>query len=145
IFKGHAQRWRVGMKAKQPGQYIQIDHMRISLSGSFHVKHFQAICPITKMVVEEAYLSATSNIASQFLDLIRKKMPFPIQSIHVDGGSEFMGEFEQACQNHFISLYVLPPRSPEYNGNVERANGALNSNFIIYTRGIIIFVNYDRN
>jgi len=39
----------------------------------------------------------------------------------VDGGSEFMAEFEQACQEKGIRLFVLPPRSPKLNGHVERA------------------------
>ncbi len=49
-------------------------------------------------------------------------MPFPVRTIQVDGGSEFMGEFEVACQAKGIRLFVLPPRSPKLNGAVERAN-----------------------
>jgi putative transposase len=51
-------------------------------------------------------------------------MPFPVKAIQVDGGSEFMAEFEVACQTKAITLYVLPPRSPQMNGAVERCNGA---------------------
>ena len=40
----------------------------------------------------------------------------------VDGGSEFTAEFEQACANLDIPLYVLPPRRPRFIGRVERAN-----------------------
>lgn len=129
VFNNHAQRWKRDMKAKCPGEYIQIDHMSVSLDSAFSVKHFQAICPVTKIVVEEAYRAATSNIASNFLEIVRKQMPFPIQSIQVDGGSEFMGEFEQACKNYNIPLYVLPPKSPECNGVVERANGSAKFEF----------------
>ena len=49
-------------------------------------------------------------------------MPHDLLSIQVDGGSEFMAEFEQACANLDIPLYVLPPRRPQFNGCVERAN-----------------------
>jgi putative transposase len=129
IFNGHAQRWKAGMKAKNPGEYVQIDHMSVAITSGFVVKHFQAICPITKIVVEEAYTAATSNNARNFLKEVCKKMPFPITSIQVDGGSEFRGEFEQACEDFAIPLYVLPPRSPELNGNVERANGAAKFEF----------------
>jgi len=51
-----------------------------------------------------------------------QKVPFKIKSIQVDGGSEFMAEFEDACQELNIPLIVLPPASPKYNGGVERAN-----------------------
>ena len=40
----------------------------------------------------------------------------------VDGGSEFAAVFEQACLERGIKLFVLPPRSPKLNGQVERAN-----------------------
>ncbi|HWV24731.1 MAG TPA: integrase core domain-containing protein [Thermomicrobiales bacterium] len=56
-------------------------------------------------------------------------MPFPVQAIQVDGGSEFMAEFELACQSRGIALYVLPPRSPKLNGRVERLNGSCRREF----------------
>ena len=136
LFTGHAQRWKKGMKAKIPGELIQIDHMSVSV-GVFSAMHFQAICPITKLVVEEAYHAATSEVASRFLQLVRQQMPFAIKSIQVDGGSEFKGEFEQACKIAAISLFVLPPRSPECNGTVERANGAAKFEFYHLYEGAI--------
>ncbi len=48
-------------------------------------------------------------------------MPFPIRAVHVGGGSEFAAEFEQACQQRGLRLFVLPPRSPKLDGAVERA------------------------
>jgi hypothetical protein len=51
-------------------------------------------------------------------------MPFPVRAIQIDGGSEFMAEFEAACQAKDVALYVLPPRSPQTNGAVKRCNGA---------------------
>jgi transposase InsO family protein len=136
LFNNHAQRLKSWMKAKAPGEYIQIDHMSVSVIADFSVKHFQAICPITKFVVEEAYSAATSNIASMFLELVQKQMPFPIQSIQVDGGSEFRGEFERACKTSAIPLFVTPPRSPEINGTVERANGAAKFEFYYLYEGM---------
>jgi putative transposase len=51
-------------------------------------------------------------------------MPFPIAAIQVDGGAEFMAEFETACQQRGLVLYVLPPKSPKLNGAVERTSSA---------------------
>jgi putative transposase len=48
-------------------------------------------------------------------------MPFPVRAVQVDGGSEFMAQFETACKERGIRLFVLPPRSPKLNGHVERA------------------------
>lgn len=70
----------------------------------------------------ETYGRATSVTATQFLGTLQRRMPVPIRAIQVDGGSEFAAAFEQACQQHGIRLFVLPPRSPKLNGAVERAN-----------------------
>ena len=49
-------------------------------------------------------------------------MPFEVRAVSVDNGSEFMAEFETACRDRGIALFVLPPRSPKLHGSVERAN-----------------------
>ena len=40
-------------------------------------------------------------------------------SVQVDRGSEFQGDFKKAMLNLGLKLYVLPPRSPRFNGEVE--------------------------
>lgn len=47
----------------------------------------------------------------------------------MDGGSEFMANFEQACADNNIRLFVLPPKRPQYNGGVERANRTMREEF----------------
>jgi len=110
------------MKSRIPGELIQIDHMTVKLISGFTLKHFKAVCPITKIAVEQAYSSATSNIAKDFLKQTQQEFPFKIRSIQVDGGSEFMGTFEDSCKQAQIPLFVLPPRRPKYNSNVERGH-----------------------
>ena len=65
---------------------------------------------------------ATAGTARDFLGERLERLPFPVTAIQVDGGSEFMADFEQACQDQQLPLLVLPPRSPKRNGHVERAN-----------------------
>src|ERR1700741_3546587 len=72
--------------------------------------------------VVQAHTRATAQGATEFLDTLAHRMPFPIRALQVDGGSEFAAEFEQACQQRGFRLFVLPPRSPKLNGAVERAN-----------------------
>jgi len=95
-FNKHAKRWKYGMKGKEPGELVQVDHMSVHSAGA-NIKHFKAICPVTRMMVAFVFSSATSRVAAKFLDYLLKEMPFKISSIQVDGGSEFMKEFEQAC------------------------------------------------
>jgi hypothetical protein len=40
----------------------------------------------------------------------------------VNGGAEFEAEFEQELKQRGIRFFILPPRSPELNGYVERAH-----------------------
>ncbi len=54
---------------------------------------------------------------------------FKILSVQVDGGSEFMADFEEACQKLNLPLIVLPPSSPKYNGGVERGNRIFREEF----------------
>ncbi len=127
-FKKHAVRLPKGMRSHSVGELIQIDHMTVELHGK-KVKHFNAWDRKSKWNVAEVYSRATAYCASKFLDQVIKKSPFKIKSIQVDGGSEFMKEFEDACEKNGIKLYVLPPRSPELNGGVERINGTWREEF----------------
>jgi len=107
-------------KPKTPGERIQIDTLHLGLEPGRWLKHFSAACPVSRWTVADVYDRATSTSAARFLGKVLEQSPFPIESIQVDGGSEFMAAFEAACQQHGIPLYVLPPKSPKLNGTVER-------------------------
>ena len=85
------------------------------------LKQFTARDGVSRWDVIEAHSRATASLAAQFLDTLQQRMPFPIRAIQVDGGSEFAADFEQACRERRLRLFVLPPRSPKLNGCVERA------------------------
>ncbi len=129
VFNGHAKRLQLGMKAAKPGELMQFDHMTIQIPGHSQLKHFSAICPITKIAVEKIYKDANSRNGADFLRKVIDDLPFRIISIQVDGGSEFMKDFESLCEKLSIPLFVLPPKSPEYNCNVERGNGTFKYEF----------------
>ena len=111
-------------KATATGDLIQIDTVFITLAPGSPIKHFTAYDPVAKWTVGEAYRQATARSASRFLDKVLRDMPVPPKAIQVDGGSEFMAEFEETCERLGITLFVLPPKSPKLNGAVERCNGA---------------------
>lgn len=124
-----AKKWRQGMKARRPGELIQIDHMSVTTTAGLKVKHFQATCPITKLTVAHIAHRATSRTATDFLRRVQREMPFLLQSFQADGGSEFMKHFETSCEINDIDLFILPPRSPQKNGCVERRNGTFRYEF----------------
>lgn len=113
-----------GVVADRPGSLVQLDTVFVNVAPEKAIKHFTAYDPVAKWTVGKAFNRATAASAAIFLDKLTAEMPFPVTAIQVDGGSEFMAEFEQACANKNIRLYVLPPRSPKMNGAVERCNGA---------------------
>ena len=84
-------------------------------------KHFSARDVISRWDVLGVYSRATAATARDFLDAVIERMPGPVRAIQVDGGSEFKAEFEEACREKGLRLFVLPPRSPKLNGCVERA------------------------
>lgn len=130
----HARRWTAkrrfaarlpkDLKADKPGGLVQLDTVFVNLTPTRAIKHFTAYDPIAKWTVGKAYNRATSQAAASFLDKLQADMPFPVEAIQVDGGSEFMAAFEEACERRGIRLYVLPPKCPQMNGAVERCNGA---------------------
>ena len=111
-------------KATKPGQIVQLDTVYVTLAPGRHVKHFTAYDPVAKWTVAKAFQRATAASAAIFLDKLVSEMPFKVDAIQVDGGSEFMAEFEDACRQRAIKLYLLPPKSPEINGAVERCNSS---------------------
>ena len=49
---------------------------------------------------------ATSLAAAHFLDTLLDRVPFHVKALQVDGGSEFAAEFEEACQQKELPLFV---------------------------------------
>jgi putative transposase len=127
-FQKHAQPWKYASIPSKPGEMVQIDHMSVTVN-QITVKHFQAWDPKSKYIQANVYSNATSSTAKRFLLELIRKAPFKISSIQVDGGSEFMLHFEEACADLGIELYVLPPKRPQYNGGVERGNRIFREEF----------------
>ena len=128
-FKGHAKPWTFkDYKTMVMGERVQVDHMTVTKNG-ICFKHFQAWDRKSKFIDAQIYSNAKSSSAKRFLlDLVRN-VPYKILSIQVDGGSEFMAEFEEACAELGILLIVLPPRKPDYNGGVEHGNRTFREEF----------------
>lgn len=106
---------------RQPGDLVQLDTLDLRPLPGITLKQFTARDVVSRWDVLEARSRATAPLAAQFLDAVQARMPFPIRACQVDGGSEFYAEFEEACRQRGIRLFVLPPKSPKLNGAVERA------------------------
>lgn len=103
--------------------------MHIRPSAGPQRRQFTAVDVVSRSAVLGVRSLATAGTAAAFLDELESRMPFPVQAIKVDGGSEFMAEFEVACQKRGIALCVLPPRIPKLNGQGERMHGTYRREF----------------
>lgn len=127
--KSHAKPWTYKeYKTMVMGERVQIDHMTVTKNG-ISFKHFQAWDRRSKFIDTAIFSNAKSSSAKKFLLDFVRNAPYKILSIQVDGGSEFMAEFEEACAELEIPLIVLPPSKPTYNGGVERGNRTFREEF----------------
>jgi transposase InsO family protein len=117
----HATRKPKGYAIRRPGDLVQVDTLDLRPMPGEVVKQFTARDMVSRWDVIEAYSRITARNARSFLETLLARSPYPVRAIQVDGGSEFQAEFEQACAEKQIQLFVLPPRSPKLNGHVERA------------------------
>lgn len=108
-------------KATEPGDIVQVDTLDVRPLPNVVRKQFTARDVVSRYDVLDIRSAATAKMAAQFLDTLLERMPFKVQAIQVDNGSEFKAEFEDTCQARGVKLFVLPPRSPKLNGRVERA------------------------
>lgn len=97
---------------RQPGDLVQLDTKELRPARGVVLKHFSARDMVSRWDVLEVHERATSLAAAHFLNSLIDRMPFPVAALQVDGGSEFAAEFELACQQRGLPLFVLPPRSP---------------------------------
>ena len=117
--------WRI----EQPGDLVEIDTKEIRMRRGLILKHFSARDVISRWDVVEVHRRGTSLAAARFLDTLLDRVPFPVRALQVDGGSEFAAEFELACQQKELPLFVLPPKSPKLNAHVERSHRTHNEEF----------------
>jgi len=104
------------------GDLVQLDTLDVRPLPGVLLKHFTAHDVVSRWNIVSVYSRATANTATDFLNTLEERMPFPVKAIQVDGGAEFEAIFEEECQKRGIKLFVLPPRSPKLNGAVERAH-----------------------
>lgn len=118
----YAVRMPKGYRIEAPGDLVQMDTLKVQLMSNDVRYHFSARDVVSRWDCARAFRRQTSFAAARFLEYLETKYPFKIKAIQIDGGSEFMKDFEKAIQERQIQLYVIPPRSPKLNSYVERAN-----------------------
>ena len=111
-----------GYGAKRPGDILQVDTVDLRPLPGVVLKQLSVVDVVSRWSGIEVKSRATSRVTRNSMASIMERIPFPVKAIQIDGGSEFMAEFEEFCKERELSLFVLPPHSPKLNGRVERFN-----------------------
>jgi len=110
----------------QPGDLVQVDVDYTQPNPDGPVRYqFDAWDSVSRWAHSDLEPRLSCRGGHRFLNDLLARAPFPIRVIQIDRGSEFRGEFESACKNLGIPLYLIPPRHPQSNGGVERLHGIL--------------------
>ncbi len=108
-------------RPKQDKQGLEIDTV-IRFIGNAKRYIYTAIDIKRKFAFGGAYARHSSETAADFLAKLVAVVPFPIQELQTDNGSEFADLFHDACDKRGIRHYHTYPRCPKMNGTIERFN-----------------------
>jgi transposase InsO family protein len=119
----HGQRWQRYEKP-QPGHRLQLDVKFLErIAGSTkRLYQFTAIDDCTRIRVLKVYDACNQATAIQFVEEVRRRLPFRIHVIQTDNGAEFQSRFHWHLETHDIRHVYIRPRTPHLNGKVERSH-----------------------
>ena len=109
-----------------PGDRVQMDTCKIR-PGLYQ---FAAIDDCSRYLVAGLARRRTAGATLAFLDQVLDEMPFAIQRVQTDRGTEFFAEaVQRRLMAEAIRFRPIPPRSPHLNGKVERVQRTLLEEF----------------
>lgn len=139
-YKRHDRRWQRYEKPL-PGHRVQIDVKFIEpIAGVRDQKYYQytAIDDCTRIRVLRIYPRNTQKTAIQFLDYVLEKLPFQVDVIQTDNGSEFQSGFHWHVLDRGIHHAYIKPATPRLNGKVERSHRIDAEEFYAMLDGVVI-------
>jgi transposase InsO family protein len=123
-YKRLDKRWQRYEK-QLPGHQVQIDVKFIApIKGVPRKKYYQftAIDDCTRLRVLRIYPGLNQKTAIQFVDYVLERLPFIVQQIQTDNGTEFGSSFHYHVLDKGVGHRYITPRTPRLNGKVERSH-----------------------
>lgn len=110
---------------KHPGEMVHTDSSVLSLvvgEAATTPKEYLYVFidDYSRTLFADILPDQTSYSAAIVLDEAIEMMPFKIECIYSDNGSEFKGEFKNQCQLNNIPQQFTRPYRPQTNGKAER-------------------------
>ena len=138
-YKRYQQRWKRYEKPL-PGHQVQIDVKFIAPLAGSRKRHYQftAIDDCTRLRVLRIYEQLNQKTAIQFVDYVRGRLPFQLEQIQTDNGSEFQSAFHWHVQDLGIRHVYIKPATPRLNGKVERSHRIDAEEFYRMLEGVVI-------
>ena len=106
-----------------PGDLVALDSITEYVGA--HRKKLYFICGIdiaTRIGIAVATTKHTAKEAAKVLRLMKGVLGIDIDAVLTDNGSEFLGDFHDACQKEKILHFFSRPRTPKDNAVNERFN-----------------------
>lgn len=111
-----------------PGERVQMDTCKIApglyqyTAVDYTAVDYTAVDDCTRYQVVRLYPSRTAANTLLFLECVVDEMPFPVQRIQTDRGTEFTAyKVQDRLLESGIKFRPVRPASPHLNGKVERA------------------------
>jgi transposase InsO family protein len=135
----YRERWKRYEKP-EPGHQVQIDVKFIAPLQGSRRKHYQftAIDDCTRLRVLRIYDQLGQKTAIQFVDYVLEKLPFHVQRIQTDNGSEFQAAFHWHVLDRGIEHVYIKPATPRLNGKVERSHRIDAEEFYRMLDGVVV-------
>jgi transposase InsO family protein len=101
-----------------PGERVQMDTCKIA-PGCYQ---YTAVDDCTRYRVLAVFSRRTAANTVTFLEQVAEEMPFPMQRVQTDRGTEFFAlPVQKWLRENCIKFRPIKPRSPHLNGKVERS------------------------
>jgi transposase InsO family protein len=138
-YKRHQDRWKRYEKPL-PGHQVQIDVKFITPIKGSRKRYYQftAIDDCTRLRILRIYDRINQKNAIRFADYVLEKLPFRVESIQTDNGSEFQSGFHWHLLDRGIRHVYIRPLTPRLNGKVERSHRIDNEEFYQQLEGVVI-------
>jgi len=99
---------------------------------------FTAIDDCTRIRVLRIYERNNQKTAIQFMDYVLAKLPFVVEVVQTDNGTEFQGAFHWHLLDRGIGHTYIKARTPRLNGKVERSHRIDAEEFYRLLDGVVI-------
>ncbi len=141
-YQRRALRWKRYEK-QRPGHQLQVDVKFIEPLGQKGLRRkkyyqFTAIDDCTRLRVLRAYPRCDQKTAISFVDDVMAKLPFQVERVQTDNGSEFGTSFHLHLLDLGIDHVKIKPRTPRLNGKVERSHRIDSEEFYRLLQGQVI-------